>query len=118
MQASKRTIVAGVPDLFFSTKISETARHLGVQMVFAQTAEALEARAASGVDLVVLDLGASQLDPVALIGRLKAAGKTPVVAFANHEHGELMAQARAAGCDQVMTRGAFSSGLPAILAGA
>ncbi len=121
MQPSPRTVVAGVPDLFFSSKISETARHLGVQIVFAQTPEALTKRAENGVNLVVLDLGAAQLDPLALIRKLKAqvaTAGTTIIAFANHERTDLIEGARAAGCDQVMTRGAFSSGLPAILAGA
>ena len=116
MQATQRRIVAGVPDLFFASKIGETARRLGVEVVFAQTAEALERKAAAGADLVILDLSASALDPVGLIGRLKAE-RAPVVAFANHEQRELMEAARTAGCDRVMTRGAFSSGLPAIVAG-
>ena len=120
MQGSQRTVVAGVPDLFFSSKISETARHLGIQIVFAQTQEALSASVENGTDLVVLDLGAAALDPLGLIRKLKAdetTARTTIIAFANHERTELIEGAREAGCDQVMTRGAFSSGLPAILAG-
>lgn len=118
---TERTVVAGVPDLFFSSKISETARQLGVRVVFAQTQDVLTSRARDGARLVVLDLGAAQLDPLGLIRTLKAdesTSATPIVAFANHERTDLITGAREAGCDQVMTRGAFSSGLPAILAGA
>jgi CheY-like chemotaxis protein len=104
--------------LFFSSKITETARHLGLQVVLAGTADALVARAAGGAAIILLDLGAAQLDPVATILRLKsdpATASIRIVGFANHEKTEEIRQAREAGCDEVLTRGAFSSGLPAIL---
>jgi CheY-like chemotaxis protein len=110
--------VAGVPDLFFGSKITETARHLGLQVVLAGTADALVARAAGGAAIILLDLGAAQLDPIGTIARLKsdpATASIRIVAFANHEKTDEIRQARDAGCDEVMTRGAFSSGLPSIL---
>lgn len=116
-QAQPRA-VAAVPDLFFQSKISGTANQLGVTVRFAQTKEALLAQAADGARLVLVDLAAAGLEPVDLIARLKADPATrelPVVAFANHERSDLMEAARAAGCDEVLTRGAFSQGLADIL---
>lgn len=118
MPDSPAFAVAGVPDLFFSSKITETARHLGLQVVLAGTADALVTRAAGGAAIILLDLGAAQLDPIATISRLKsdpATASIRIVAFANHEKTDDIRQAREAGCDEVLTRGAFSSGLPAIL---
>ncbi len=118
MPDSPALAVAGVPDLFFSSKISETARHLGVKVILAGTADAVATRAAEGARVVLLDLSAAALDPPTLIARLKADPATasvPIVAFANHEKADEMRQAREAGCDEVLTRGAFSSGLPQIL---
>lgn len=118
MPDSPAFAVAGVPDLFFSSKITETARQVGLKVVLAGTADALVTRAAGGAAIVLLDLGAAQLDPIGTITRLKsdpATASIPIVAFANHEKTDDIRRAREAGCDQVMTRGAFSSGLPAIL---
>jgi CheY-like chemotaxis protein len=118
MPDSPAFAVAGVPDLFFSSKITETARHLGLQVVLAGTADALVARAAGGAAIVLLDLGAAQLDPIGTITRLKsdpATASIRIVAFANHEKTDEIRPAREAGCDEVMTRGAFSSRLPSIL---
>lgn len=118
MPDSAAFAVAGVPDLFFSSKITETARHLGLQVVLAGNSEAIVRRAAGGAAIVLLDLGAAQLDPIGTISQLKsdpATASIRIVAFANHEKTDDIRRAREAGCDQVMTRGAFSSGLPSIL---
>ena len=118
MPDSAAFAVAGVPDLFFGSKITETARHLGLQVVLAGNSEAVVRRAAGGAAIVLLDLGAAQIDPIGTITQLKsdpATAAIPIVAFANHEKIDDIRRAREAGCDQVMTRGAFSSGIPAIL---
>ncbi len=112
------TIVAGVPDLFFAAKIGETARQLGVTVEFASSAEAVLEKASRSPSLVILDLGAAPLQPLGLIAKLKtdpALRAARVVGFVNHERSDLMEQARQVGCDEVLTRGAFTKGLPAIL---
>jgi CheY-like chemotaxis protein len=68
--------------------------------------------------LVILDLGQKSIDAVQVITRLRAEPAlrdVPVVGFANHERSDLMEAARQAGCDEVLTRGAFSSGLADLL---
>jgi CheY-like chemotaxis protein len=110
-------VVAGVPDLFFAAKIGETARQLGVAIEFASSGPALLEKASGAPALILLDLGAAALDPIELIAQLKAdsGGNARVVGFVNHERTDLIEQAREAGCDQVLTRGAFAKDLPAIL---
>jgi len=115
---SPRTILAAVPDLFFQAKIGETAKHVGAEVVFVSSgADVLDRDDAS---LILLDLSAAALDPVGLIGRLKQAPEKraiPVVGFVNHEAAELIEAARAAGCDRVLSRNAFTKDLPRILEG-
>jgi CheY-like chemotaxis protein len=114
-------IVAGVPDLFFATRIAETARQLGVSIVFATSGQAIVDKASGGPALVILDLAAAPLDPIGLIAKLKAdSGARParVIGFVNHERTDLIEQARQAGCDEVLTRGAFTKSLPDLLAAA
>ena len=69
-----KRVVAGVSDLFFASKITVTAKHVGMQVEFA--------------------------------------------AFVNHECTDLIEEAKQAGCDEVLTRGAFSQSLPELLRGA
>jgi CheY-like chemotaxis protein len=114
-------VLAGVPDLFFAAKIAETARHLGVTIEFASSGQAVLEKASNAPVLVILDLGAAGLDPIGVIAKLKAdpaLRDARVVGFVNHERVDLIDQARQAGCDEVLTRGAFTKGLPDMLASA
>jgi CheY-like chemotaxis protein len=118
MTTTGKRIVAGVPDLFFATKIGATARHLGIRVDFAETQDKLLAKISDPPAMIIVDLGAANWTPLSLIEKIKAdplLSETPVVGFANHERSDLMDGAKAAGCDQVLTRGAFSNGLPEIL---
>ncbi len=115
---SDKKVIAGVSDLFFSSKISATAKQVGARVEFVNSAQTLLEKAAGEAALVILDLGQASLDPVSLIGKLKAApasAAVAVVGFVNHERTDLIERARAAGCDEVLTRGAFSSSLPELL---
>jgi len=110
-------IVVGVPDLFFASKISQTAKLLGADIKLVSQADALVDKG-SAAKLVLIDLAATSLDPLGAIARIKEAGAARVVAFANHENGGLMEAARKAGGDEVLTRGAFAADLPRILGAA
>ena len=110
-------VVAAVSDLFFAAKISETAKQVGVAVEFANPPQALLERA-EPAELVIIDLNAAGVDAVGLVGKLKAEGKfrqTRIIGFVRHEMTPLIEAAREAGCDQVLTRNAFSKDLPEIL---
>jgi CheY-like chemotaxis protein len=109
-------VVALMDDLFFQMKVAETAKHLGVEFKVATTAEALDGLLESPTKLLIVDLNA-RCAPVATIERLRATQKDlPVVAFLSHVQTELAAQARAAGCSEVMPRSAFTQNLASIIA--
>ncbi len=91
-------VVALMDDLFFQMKLAETAKHLGVEVKVAATPEALQAL----------------LEPPLRADK----NGVRVVAFLSHVQTDLAAQARAAGCDEVMPRSAFTQNLAAILAAA
>jgi hypothetical protein len=100
-------------DLIWSTKIKGTADALGIPCRPARTLEMLEARLAdSPVTAVVVDLDKPE-ESLAFIQRLRGEAATPehrkirVLAWGPHVATELLAQAKAAGADLVMTRGAF-----------
>jgi DNA-binding NarL/FixJ family response regulator len=111
-------VVALMDDLFFQMKLAETAKHLGVEVKVATTADALMPLLDSPPKLLIVDLN-SRSQPIAAIERLRAAKNgVRVVGFLSHMQTDLAAQARAAGCDEVMARSAFTQNLAAILAGA
>jgi len=109
-------VVALMDDLFFQMKLAETAKHLGVEVKVAATGEALQALLEPPPRLLIVDLN-SRSQPIAAIQRLRAdKNAVRVVAFLSHVQTELAAQARAAGCDEVMPRSVFTQNLATILA--
>lgn len=109
-------VLALIDDLFFQSKLSETARHVGVALQVVSSGEALVASAAAAAPrLVIVDLNARQ-GPLDAIEGLQAAGNPPpVIAFLSHMQTELAERARAAGCEQVLPRSQFTANLAAIL---
>ncbi|HXJ13165.1 MAG TPA: hypothetical protein VNH19_12910 [Candidatus Limnocylindrales bacterium] len=111
-------VAALIDDLFFQLKVAETAKQLGIEFKVAGNPEALFTLLEPPTKLVIVDLN-SRNQPVATIERLRATQKEMrVVAFLSHVQTELAAQARAAGCLEVMPRSVFTQNLAAILQGA
>ncbi len=108
-------VLALVDDLFFQAKMMETARHVGVPLrVVSSGAALVEAAAAQAPALVLVDLNARQ-GALEGLTQLCAGGQTPVVAFLSHVQTDLAAQARAAGCQEVLPRSKFTADLAEIL---
>ena len=108
-------VAALIDDLFFQLKVAETAKQLGIEFKVASSPEALFTLLEPPTKLVIVDLN-SRNQPVATIERLRATQKElRVVAFLSHVQTELAAQARAAGCLEVMPRSVFTQNLAAIL---
>jgi hypothetical protein len=110
-------IYALVEDLFFVTKIQDTARKLNIKLEFAKGDELLEKIEASEEPpaLVIFDLNNASAK-LALIPKIKARSKkTSVVGFLSHIQGDLKLKAQQAGCDMVVPRSAFSQNLAQLL---
>jgi DNA-binding NarL/FixJ family response regulator len=109
-------VLALVDDLFFQAKILETAKHAGVEVLVCSTVGALICEMAKAPpQLVVIDLNARGRPLEALTQIRSGAQKAPVVAFLSHVQTDLAAQARAAGCNEVMPRSQFARDLATIL---
>ena len=116
---SARNVVAVVPDLFFSTRIAETAKALGITLTLTPLARASQVIAESVPALVLLDLHAAG-DPLALVRTLKqdaATAAVPIVGFYSHIEDDLRRAALEAGIDQALPRSAFTQRLAALLSG-
>jgi DNA-binding NarL/FixJ family response regulator len=108
-------VAALIDDLFFQLKVAETAKQLGIEFKVASSPDALFTLLEPPTKLVIVDLN-SRNQPVATIERLRVTQKElRVVAFLSHVQTELAAQARAAGCLEVMPRSVFTQNLAAIL---
>lgn len=112
------TIVALVEDLFFLTKIRETAKALGLTVVAGNVRGGTPAIAGAQPLAIFLDLNSRAFPAVDWIRTLKADPATRpirIVAFVSHVEEQLISAARAAGCDSVMARSAFTQQLPSLL---
>lgn len=98
-------------DLFFSSRIVSLARQLGweIQMVGNAAAAMQRAVAAEGLDLLLIDLQHAPGELTEMITQLRQHyPQIRVVAYGPHVDEALLAKAREAGCDQVLTRGQFN----------
>jgi CheY-like chemotaxis protein len=111
-------ILAVVDDIFFLAKIQQTARQLGVTVEPISPDALAASLAENGARGILLDLNHRSGKAIAALEGLKdvpATRSIPVVAFLSHVQTDLAQAARAAGCDRVMARSAFSQQLPMLL---
>ena len=116
--ATVAEILVVVEDLIFLSKITGTARLVGVA-VESVDLRSLEQRVAeSPPRAVILDLNhrsASAVDVLRAMKSKPATSCVPVIAFLSHVQTDLAAAARAAGCDVLLARSAFTRDLPHLL---
>lgn len=105
-------------DLIFTSKITGTARALGLEMLVAGNS----ALAAATIEerkpkAVFVDLAAGNLvsNPALTELRKTAGEQTPFIAFGSHVDTEALASARQAGCAEVMPRSRFTLELPQLI---
>jgi CheY-like chemotaxis protein len=111
-------IVALVDDLFFLAKIQETAKDVGVTLVKVDSGNGPAAITEAQPQAIIMDLSARSLPVVEWIRTLKSDPATQsirIIGFVSHVQGQLIADAKAAGCDSVMARSAFTQQLPQLL---
>ena len=116
-----KNIIAVVDDLFFASKIRGTAEQTGVTVNFPRKIEGLIENALQNRPaIIIVDLHAQKIDPIALAKQLKADERLraiPLVGFFSHVQTELQRQAQEAGFDRVLPRSVFTRDLADILAG-
>ncbi len=115
------TVLFMAADLIWATRIKATAEDLGVAARPVRTLEMLEARLAdTNATSLLLDLE-KPVEALAMIERLRGVAATPrersirIIVWGPHVARDLLQQARDAGADEVLTRGAFDHHLPEIL---
>ena len=108
-------------DLLWATRIKSTADALGISCRPTRNLEMLEARLVdSPVRSLIVDLESGDAG-MSLIRRLRGEGVDEtakairIVVFGPHVAAEMFEEAKRAGADVLMARGAFASRLPEIL---
>ena len=109
-----------VDDLFFLAKILETAKATGVEVIRADTSRGPAGVIQQNPRAVIVDLNCRSTSAVGFVQTLKSDPATAtirIIGFVSHVQEAVIAAAKAAGCDAVMARSAFSKQLPDILRG-
>ncbi|HSW50853.1 MAG TPA: hypothetical protein VLH09_11795 [Bryobacteraceae bacterium] len=117
-QREPKRILALVADLLFTVKISDAAKRAGLQVEFVKGEKELLEKAESKPALIILDLNCSGIQPLRLIGKVRAnpeLNRISMLAYVSHVDGELKQKAHELGCHMVMARSAFSQNLSTIL---
>jgi CheY-like chemotaxis protein len=105
-------------DLIFTSRIVGTARDLGFLFKTARTVEALrEHLVHEEPTCIIVDLSNPGLDIADLMSDLRGRNRPPsVIAYGSHVDTATLKAARAAGCDEVLTRSQFVEELSGKLA--
>lgn len=103
-------------DLFFTTRICDTARALGGRMLTVATDESVHQHLLTGsVQVLIIDLDTS----AALLPHVRAyrelQPELEVIAYGSHVETAVLQQARQAGCQQVLPRSRFTTQLAELL---
>jgi ActR/RegA family two-component response regulator len=95
-------------DLLFTSRISGTARDLGLDLKVARAAAELgQLLKAQPPACVIVDLHHAELNLATLVPELRQLGRSTLVGYGSHVATEVLKQARTAGCDVVMPRSQF-----------
>ncbi len=110
---NKKTVLVGVTDIFFYTKIRDAFRPAGYTLKRVTSSDAVvEQVAALEPVAIVLNMNDPGLDAPDTLKAVKgdpACQRIPVLAFANHEEVDTWRQAKALGIDKIVSRNEFSS---------
>ncbi len=111
------TVLVLSTDLLLQSQLAGAAERAGQSVHVVGSVEALLSRMnAEPAKLVVLDLSLPAIEAGELVRQLKdRSPSTTIAAFAPHVHRQRLADAKAAGCDVVMSRGQFHAEAEALL---
>jgi DNA-binding response OmpR family regulator len=114
---SRPGVVVALPaDLIFGARIRSAAESVGTAVIIARSPEDLLLKLREQpVRLVILDLDRRGLAITEAIQQIKATSAVPLLAYVSHTQEDAIREAREAGADKVIARGAFAKQLPELL---
>ncbi|MDB5336285.1 MAG: hypothetical protein JWN70_1904 [Planctomycetaceae bacterium] len=102
-------------DLLFISKVTGIAGSLGYQIETANLKQGFIKAAVGGYACIIFDLSLQPFAVADLTRTLRDTPPTPVIAFGAHVDTKRLAEARAAGCREVLPRSQFNMQMPEIL---
>ena len=119
MHPRSGSLVAFMDDLMFLSRIRDAAQSAGLQVQSVREPSALvEACRIRRPALVFVDLDSSRLASLDAVAAMKAdpdLASIPVIGFLGHTRTDLAQAAQTAGCNRVLTRGAFVNELRSLI---
>jgi CheY-like chemotaxis protein len=118
MPVESPKVVAVMSDLFFSAKVQDEAKKLGMSTVIVKDHAAAFDLIKSGAAMAILDLNCASSDPLGLIAKIKSDPETAgiaIIGFVSHVQTDLRQKASDCGCDRVVARSVFARDLAELL---
>lgn len=114
-QTDPKTVLVGVTDIFFYTKVRDALMAKGYQIERARTQQEIAEKASATIpSAFVVNMNDDRFDALQALESLKADARLktiPILAFANHEEVDTFNRARALGVTKIVSRNEFSSRL-------
>ena len=114
-QTAQKTILVGVTDIFFYTKVCDALMAKGYQIERARTQQEVAEKASATIpSAFIVNMNDDRFDALQALETLKADARLktiPILAFANHEEIDTFNRARALGVTKIVSRNEFSSRL-------
>ena len=114
-QTDQKTVLVGVTDIFFYTKVRDALMAKGYQIDRARTQQEIAEKASATIpSAFVVNMNDDRFDALQALESLKADARLktiPILAFANHEEVDTFNRARALGVTKIVSRNEFSSRL-------
>ena len=111
-------VLVAVHDLMFTSKIHSVAK--GHELIWLPRGSSVAEKVKEHKpEVLVIDLGNAALKPAEAIAAIKADAETKgvhVLGYVGHTEESVIAAAKAAGCDEIFSKGEFSRRLPELLA--
>ncbi|HLD15241.1 MAG TPA: hypothetical protein VJB94_01540 [Candidatus Nanoarchaeia archaeon] len=115
-----KLILAAVQDFGLSSRISETARNLGIEVFFMRNKAEAFRDFKSKPQMLLIDLNLKNFDPLAFIEQARKDSRTTdltIVGYLSPAQTSLREKALKSGCDKVLTRLEFETRISTILSG-
>ena len=114
-EIAQKTMLVGVTDIFFYTKVRDALMSKGYRIERARTQQDIAEKAsATSPSAVILNMNDETLNAFQALETLKADTRLkaiPILAFANHEEVDTFHRAKALGVTKIVSRNEFSSRL-------
>ncbi|NOT22884.1 MAG: histidine kinase [Nitrospiraceae bacterium] len=114
-QTDKKTILVGVTDIFFYTKVRDALMSKDYQIERVRAQEDIAEKASAAIpSAFIVNMNDDRLDAFQALETLKADERMktiPILAFANHEEIDTFHRAKSLGVTKIVSRNEFSSRL-------